>query len=312
MNDPPSDVNESIIDIFVLSVSETVTSLFTEHLEKKGYRVTLFTDGRYLLDTLREGKPNLLICDTTTLDEEGFEVCRHIKAHEDYWVIPVLILTRGASITDLLRILDCNADNFITHPFDLSFCLSIIDSLLSVPVERQTPDQIKTQFKISHNDQIYVVSANRRKLLEFLLSSFEITATQSSELLRIKSELQELSESALSLEARVHEQTRTIESIHEALQQKEQKISALSRDITENKKILDQKTGVITQLSEELDDDKSLLASFEENLNTARLEKKETESRLQSEIDTLRRQTGRTVIRGRYNKNKPRDRSGGA
>ena len=290
MNDPPSDVNESIIDIFVLSVSEAVTSLFTEHLEKKGYRVTLFTDGRYLLDTLREGKPNLLICDTTTLDEEGFEVCRHIKAHEDYWVIPVLILTRGASITDLLRILDCNADNFITHPFDLSFCLSIIDSLISVPVERQTPDQIKTQFKISHNDQIYVVSANRRKLLEFLLSSFEITATQSSELLRIKSELQELSESALSLEARVHEQTRTIESIHEALQQKEQKISALTLDTTENKKILDQKTGVIERLSEQLDEDKSLLASFEENLNTAQFEKKETESRLQSEIDTLRRQ----------------------
>jgi DNA-binding response OmpR family regulator len=61
MNDPPSDVNENITDIFVLSVSETVTSLFTEHLEKKGYRVTLFTDGTYLLETRRTGKPTLPI-----------------------------------------------------------------------------------------------------------------------------------------------------------------------------------------------------------------------------------------------------------
>ena len=129
MNDPPSDVNENIIDIFVLSVSETVTSLFTEHLEKKGYRVTLFTDGRYLLETLREGKPNLLICDTATLDEEGFEVCRQIKADNDLWVIPVLILAKGSSLTDLLRVLDCNADNFITHPFDPAYGISVIDGL---------------------------------------------------------------------------------------------------------------------------------------------------------------------------------------
>jgi len=35
MNDPPSDGNESVNDIFVLSVNETVVPLFTEHLEKK-------------------------------------------------------------------------------------------------------------------------------------------------------------------------------------------------------------------------------------------------------------------------------------
>ncbi len=292
MNDPPSDVSEGIIDIFILSVSETVTSLFTEHLEKKGYRVTIFTDGRYLLESLREGKPNLLICDTTTLDEEGFEICRQIKTDDDFWVIPVLILTSGSNLTDLLQILDCNADNFITHPFDLSYCLSVIDSMLSIPVERQTPDQIKTQFKISHNEQIYVVAANRRKLLEFLLSSFEITVTQSSELSRIKSELQILSESANVLEERVSEQTRVIESIYNTIQQKEQKISALTQEVGGDKKIIAQKTELIAHLSGELDDARTLLATSEENLQTSIQERKDTESSLQSEIDTLLRQIG--------------------
>ena len=290
MNDPPSDGNDSVIDIFVLSVSETVVPLFTEHLEKKGYRVTLFTDGTYLLETLRTGKPNLLICDTTTLDEEGFEVCRQIKADDDLWVIPVLILTRASSLTDLLHVLDCNADNFIPHPFDLSYSLSIIEGMLGTPVERQTPDQIKTQFKISHDDQIYVVAANRRKLLEFLLSSFEIGVSKSSELSHIKAELQTLSESAIQLEDCVEEQTRTIDTIKAALQQREQKISTLTHEVEEKKKLLAQKTDEIDQFTEKLDHHKALIVTNDNNLRTLTQEKKDLEASYCSEIDLLRQQ----------------------
>ena len=290
MNDPPSDGNESIIDIFVLSVNETVVPLFTEHLEKKGYRVTLFTDGTYLLETIRTGKPNLLICDTTTLDEEGFEVCRQIKADDDFWVIPVLILTSASTLTDLLHVLDCNADNFIPHPFDLSYSLSIIESMLGTPVERQTPDQIKTQFKISHDDRIYVVAANRRKLLEFLLSSFEIAVNKSVELSHIKTELQTLSESAIHLEDCVTEQTRVIDTTKATLQQKEQKISSLTHEVEEKKKLLAQKTDEIDQLEEKLDHHKALLTTYDANIRTLIQEKKDTETSYCSEIDTLRQQ----------------------
>jgi len=290
MNDPPSDGNESVNDIFVLSVNETVVPLFTEHLEKKGYRVTLFTDGTYLLETLRTGKPNLLICDTTTLDEEGFEVCRQIKADDDFWVIPVLILTSASTLTDLLHVLDCNADNFIPHPFDLSYSLSIIESMLGTPVERQTPDQIKTQFKISHDDRIYVVAANRRKLLEFLLSSFEIAVNKSSELSHIKTELQTLSESAIHLEDFVTEQTRAIDTIKATLQQKEQKISSITHEVEEKKKLLAKKTDEIEQLAEKLDHHKALLTTYDGNIRTLIQEKKDNETSYCSEIDSLRRQ----------------------
>jgi DNA-binding response OmpR family regulator len=290
MNDPPSDGNESVIDIFVLSVSETVVPLLTEHLEKKGYRVTLFTDGTYLLETLRTGKPNLLICDSTTLDEEGFEVCRQIKADDDFWVIPVLILTRASTLTDLLQVLDCNADNFVPHPFDLSYSLSIIESMLGTPVERQTPEQIKTQFKISHDDRIYVVAANRRKLLEFLLSSFEIGVSKSSELSRVSAELQTLSESAINLEDTVTEQTRVIDTLQASLRQKEQKISTLTHEVEEKKKLLEQKTGEIEQFTEKLDHHKALIVTNDSHIRNLIQEKKEIETSYCSEIEILRQQ----------------------
>ena len=157
-------------------------------------------------------------------------------------------------------------------------------------MERQTPEQIKTQFKISHNDQIYVVAANRRKLLEFLLSSFEITVNQSSELSRIKSEFRMLSESAKNLEDRVREQSRVIDGIRETLRQKEQKILSLTHQVEEDKKILAQKTEVIEHFSEQLEDDKVLLTTLEKNLRESISQREEIESSLQSEISILRKQ----------------------
>ena len=275
MKNLPSEVNETTIDIFVLSVSKTVIPLFTEHMEREGYRVTLFTDGAYLLSTLRTGKPNLLICDSTTSEKESFEVCRRIKEDDDLWVIPVLILTNASMLSDLFRLLDCNADNFIPLPFDLPFGLSVIESMLGTPVERQIPDQIKTQFRISHDDRSYGVAASRRKLLELLLSSFEIAVNKSSELSIVRTELQALSESSKYLEDRVAEQTRLIDTIKATLYQKEQKISILTCEVEEKKKLLAQKTR------------KAVIVTYDENVRTLFQDKKDIETSSCSEINTL-------------------------
>ena len=145
-------------------------------LEDKGYKATLFSDSTSLLETLAKGKPNLLICDTTTI-EDGFEVCRRIKADSDLWVIPVLIFTGGSLLSDFLNVLDCNADNFLAYPSDLPYRLSLIDSMLTTPVERQTPDLIKTQFKINHEDRIYVVAASRGRSLNFFSPPLKFRST---------------------------------------------------------------------------------------------------------------------------------------
>ncbi|PKL58472.1 MAG: hypothetical protein CVV34_02135, partial [Methanomicrobiales archaeon HGW-Methanomicrobiales-5] len=179
MNDPLSDESEKFKDIFVLGRNEERTLELIEQLENQEYRVTLFSDGPQLIDTLRLGKPNLIICDTTTCGQEAYEYCRQIKSDDILWMIPVIILTRASSLGDLLYVLDSNADNFIAQPYDSPYLLSLIEGMLTSPVERQTTEQIKTQFRIQHDDRIFVVTADRRKLLEFLLSAFEIAVKNS-------------------------------------------------------------------------------------------------------------------------------------
>ncbi|MEI6841832.1 MAG: response regulator, partial [Methanomicrobiales archaeon] len=213
MNDPPSDGNENVIDIFIVSTAETAALLLKEHLEQRDYRVTVFADGAQLIETLHAEKPNLLICDSTTGEQMGFEVCSQIKADDELFVIPVLILTAASTMEDLLMVLECNADNFIAPPYNLPDHLLLIEGMLTTPVERLTPDQIKKQFRVSHDDQTYVVAANRRKLLEYLLSSFEIAVSKSKELSHVSSELQKLSEFAKELERSVTAQAQAIETV---------------------------------------------------------------------------------------------------
>jgi DNA-binding response OmpR family regulator len=222
MNNPQSDGNESVIDIFVLGRNETGTLELRDQLEQQDYRVTLFNDGPELIGTLYSGKPNLVICDTTSFGQDAYEYCRQIKSDDRLWMIPVMILTQASSLGDLLYVLDSNGDNFIAKPYDFPYLLSLIEGMLSTPVEPQTTDQIKTQFKIQHDDRIFVVTADRRKLLEFLLSAFEIAVKNSEDLSSAHAELQRLSSGLKTLESAGREHAQLIDVLNATVRRKEQ------------------------------------------------------------------------------------------
>ena len=275
MNTLPSDPDEHIIDIFVLSGSPEGAPQLRSSLEEAGYRVTLFTDGPELTETLRSGIPNLLICDATTEDESGYDLCRELKADDNLWMIPVLILTRTKGLSDLLRVLDCNADNFIPYPAETGFLLSQIDGTLSSPVERQTPELVKTQFRIQHDNQVYLVTADRRKLLELLLSSFETTVGFSSELAEMQDETRQLSSDLTGLRDALADQNGKIARMNDVLRQKEQNEQKISRTLGEREAALAEKIGEIDRLMKSIDDDRALIASAEEHIRLMLAEKEE-------------------------------------
>lgn len=290
MNASLSDGNETVIDIFILSANSPLSSQLEKQLREEGYYVTLFSDGTHLLETLRNGKPNLLICDTTVPEADSFEVCRQIKADDYLWNIPVLIITGASDLKDLLSVLDCNADNFIAHPFDPPYLLSLIEGTLTVPVERPTPDQIKTQFKIKHDDQVFVVTADRRKLLEFLLSSFEIAVNKSSDLSRAQDDNRNLGTTIRNLEDSVHENTKVIGIINENLKSKEQTIADLTSQLSDREQAVRGNIATIDQLTRDLSTEKTACEDTRSNLQRVEQEKAESLAAHQATIDQLQRQ----------------------
>ena len=180
MDDPPSEGNERVAEIFIVSSDETVTVPLKEHLEQTDHQVTVLTDDAQLNEILPARKPSLLI--VTVQQGEGYEFIRRIKADDDLWAIPVLVLTTASTMEALLQVLASNADNFIAPPYNSPDHLSLIEDMIATPVERPTPAILNKQFRVREDDQTYVVTATSRKLLEYLLSSFEIVAGKSSEL----------------------------------------------------------------------------------------------------------------------------------
>jgi DNA-binding response OmpR family regulator len=290
MNTPLSDGNEPVIDIFILSANSPLSTQLEKQLRDEGYSVTLFSDGTHLLETLRNGKPNLLMCDATSAGADAFEVCRQIKADEYLWNIPLLIITGASDLGDLLRVLDCNADNFIAHPFDPPYLLSLIEGMLTIPVERQTPEQIKTQFKIKHDDQVFVVTADRRKLLEFLLSSFEIAVNKSADLSRAQEDNRNQGFAIRKMEETVHENTKVIGIINETLKTKEQKLAELTGLLSDREQTIREKIAATDELSRDLSTVKSAHTEAQSEIQRIELEKDESLAAHQATIDQLGQQ----------------------
>lgn len=290
MNGSLSDGNENIVDIFVLSTSTTDSPLQARDLEHLGYRATFFSDAQQLFESMRSGKPNLLICDSVTTRQDSYDLCRALKADYDLWVVPVLIVTSASSLSDLLHVLDCNADNFVSSPFDPSYFSALVEGMITTPVERPTPEQIKTQFKIQHDDQQFVVTADRRRLLEFLLSSFEIAVNRAGDIIRITSEKDGIRETLENREERVRDQARSIEALNGTLRQKEQAIGALQSEVTEKDHRILEDRGEIQKLQSEIETGKSHIAAAEGEIDRLTEEAAELARRYTEETGDLSRQ----------------------
>jgi DNA-binding response OmpR family regulator len=289
MDDQPSDGNERVAEIFIVSSDETVTGLLQEPLVKKEYRVCVFTGTAQFEEALPARNPDLLIYDCTTGGREGYEVIRRIKADNDLRAIPVLAITAASTMEDLLRVLESNADNIIAPPFITPDQLSLIEGMLATPVEQSPPEEIKKQFRVRQDDQSYVIAATSRKLLEYLLSSFEIVAGKSSELSSVTSKLRERSESARDLEQKVTGQTGDIEALNATIWQKEQSIIALTREREGLETTLAQKTDEIKNFTTE----SATLKTSLETMENALIEEETRNASLEKTLRDLKSELGR-------------------
>ncbi|MFA6364439.1 response regulator [Methanoregula sp.] len=302
---------ESAIDIFILCKDDRDSQQLIGQLTPQGYRITLFTESTDLLESIRAGKPNLLICDTTSPELDGYNVCREIKTDDDLWKIPVLLVTGVASLGDLLIVLDSNADNFIARPYDPPYLLSLVDLMLTSPVEKPDPEKIRTQFKIHHEDRDYVITADRRKLLEFLLSSFEMAVGRAAELgqtqraldglkstleRRVVERTSELGTEIARLQTITNGQARDLETARNALAGQKKEGDALRSRLEERETVVTGTKAELATLTQELETTRARFAEAEDTIRTLGTEKDELEHALRGDAETLNRDLEQTRV----------------
>ncbi len=171
-------------DILVVEDSETQADQITHLLESAGYRVRVARDGRAGLEEARGETPTLVVSDIAMPEMDGFAMCQEMKRDSALKDVPVILLTALTSLYDVIKGLDCGADNFIRKPLDGKYLLGRIRFILANRALRSN-DRVELGMKINLGGQTHFVTAERQQIFDLLISTYE-EAIQMTEELRLQ------------------------------------------------------------------------------------------------------------------------------
>lgn len=212
------------IEILIAEDSATQAEQLQMLLEEYDYRVIKTPDGRAALAQLQQHKPALVISDVVMPELDGYGLCRAIKSDEQLRQIPVMLVTTLSDPHDVVRGLECGADNFIRKPYDEKDLLSRIRYLL-MNVELRKKHRTQMALEIDIDGKSYSINSERQQILDMLISTYEQAVDvnkalkeRETELARSNGILQQLNRIAAAINAAVSEEQVVEATLQHALE----------------------------------------------------------------------------------------------
>ncbi len=177
------------IEILIAEDSPTQALLLQNVLAKGGYVVTATAmNGRLALEAMKKHKPALLITDIQMPEMDGYELCERVKDDPQFADVPVILLTSLSSPQDIVRGLECGADNFVVKPYEAKFLHSRIEFTLA---NQELRKKARSGFELPvfFAGQRYVIKSDRVQILNLLLSTYETAVEQNAALRKAHEEL---------------------------------------------------------------------------------------------------------------------------
>ena len=188
-----SNQNRHIADILIAEDSPTQAEQLRYLLHESGHRVTVARNGREALAAAHQRKPSMIISDIVMPEMDGYALCREIKSEPTLKNVPVILLTSLASSVDIIRGLECGADNFIPKPYDENYLLSHVQNTL-INFELRKSQKTQMGVEIVFANEKYFITAERQQILDLLLSTYETAVQKNLQLTESQNELKKLNE----------------------------------------------------------------------------------------------------------------------
>jgi len=103
--------------ILVIEDNSDIRENLAELLELQGHKALTASDGRQGVEQILNEIPDLVICDISMPELDGFQVLTIIQNNSHLSSIPFIFLTAKAEKSDIRRGLDVGALHYIVKPF---------------------------------------------------------------------------------------------------------------------------------------------------------------------------------------------------
>lgn len=103
--------------IVIIEDEADIVELVRYNFRKEGFDVRSFTRGREGLEDLRRNPADLIILDIMLPDQDGFDICRKLRADGRLKAIPVIFLTAKGEEIDRVLGLEIGGDDYVVKPF---------------------------------------------------------------------------------------------------------------------------------------------------------------------------------------------------
>jgi two-component system, sensor histidine kinase and response regulator len=215
--------------ILVVDDSPTQVEAARALLERHGYAVVAARTGQEALELATTQRFDLVLSDVVMPGMTGYELCRRIK-HEVEDPPPVVLLTSLTDPRDIVRGVECGADNYITKPYEPATLADRIRHVVdNHRLRRQAPSD--GPVTVHFLGETYTIASDPPQILALLLSSFE-------ELIRTNAALQD--------------SKRQLAEAHERELRREQDARAQAEADTRRMEVLKQKAEAAARLRDEV------------------------------------------------------------
>lgn len=186
-------IAKKTVKILVVEDSRTQAEYLRHILETEGYRVLLAENGRDALESVTSFLPTMILSDIVMPEMDGYELCTKIRQDEKTRGIPVILVSQLFDPADVIRGLECGADDFIVKPYDPKYIRARITGILEA-IGQPDPEGVPSPLDISLAGKPHRITASRLRIIRILLSTYEVAVHRNTELEEAREQLNAMNE----------------------------------------------------------------------------------------------------------------------
>lgn len=113
--------------ILIADDNQDITNVLSTYTKKEGYEPVIACDGEEAFRLFENYNPVAVLLDVMMPKEDGYEVCRKIRAKSN---VPVILITARGEDFERIMGLDIGADDYIVKPFSPSEVMARVRAVL--------------------------------------------------------------------------------------------------------------------------------------------------------------------------------------